>query len=78
MKWFREVFLKSLIEQLEKRQSNQMWITEKQADICKKYMTQKSACGDYYIVVDGWQYDVKIMQKGYARFSKVDKRIAIR
>ena len=54
------------------------WITEKQVNICRKYMKPVSISPQLYIVIGEWQYTLGIYQKGYGRLTREDKRAAIR
>ena len=48
MKWFEEVFLPSLFEKKKMVHGKVCtYITDKQAHICRKYMTEKICNGDY-------------------------------
>ena len=37
MKWFTDTFLRSLEEKYNQR-GGKLWLTKKQADICRRYM----------------------------------------
>lgn len=78
MKWFKEVFIKSLDEKFNEKQSGSIWITEKQVSICLKYMKPVSVYTSYFIVIGDYQYTMSIMKKGYGRLTREDKRVAIR
>lgn len=81
MKWFVEEFIPSLergFKHIDSVGCAQRWISEKQVAICKKYMKQKSTSADLYTIVGDWQYTVTVFKKGYGRFTREDKRIAIR
>lgn len=78
MKWFEEVFIKSLDSRLDKSQSTGVWMTEKQVNICLKYMKPRSVNTGYYIVIGDYQYTLSLYKKGYGKLTKTDKRIAIR
>lgn len=48
MKWFEETFLPSLFEQKKMGRSGLCtYLTEKQANICRKYMSERICHGDY-------------------------------
>jgi hypothetical protein len=48
MKWFEEVFLPSLFQQKKMVHGKVCtYLTEKQANICRKYMTERICNGDY-------------------------------
>ena len=48
MKWFTEVFLQSLKERMNNpKYPNQCILSQKQADVCYKYMKSKQCCDDY-------------------------------
>jgi hypothetical protein len=50
MKWFVEVFLKSMIEkeQLQpQKYRGQVVLSSKQAEVCRRYMDEKQCHGDY-------------------------------
>lgn len=75
MKWFRETFIPSFDERLEDR--NGIYITEKQADICLRYMKEsKYFGGRFYIIIGDYQYTMVLMKKGYGKLYKTDKRTA--
>lgn len=84
MKWFKNVFIKSLDEQFDlKDNSNHrefacssIWISEKQVSICLKYMKEKPTFSGYYIKIDGFCYSLTIMKKGYGRLTREDRRIS--
>lgn len=78
MNWFIGTFLKSLDERINATDSQSIWVSEKQVNICRKYMKPTSVYSNYYIVVGDMQYTLSVMQKGYGRMSRCDKRIAIR
>ena len=78
MKWFKEVFLKSIDSKLDEHPTTGIWITEKQVAICLKYMQPKSTSPTYFIIVGDYQYTLSIYKKGYGRIIKTDKRIAVR
>lgn len=74
MKWFKEVFLPSLTENMTINQSR--WITEKQVDICLRYMKPDpwSPCRHYEIQVDGVWYVLSVMKKGYGSLTIMQYR----
>lgn len=74
MKWFTEVFLKSLDERFEGK--NSIWLTEKQVAVCCRYMKESRYFSFLYIVVGDWQYSLEIMKKGYGRMVREDRRTA--
>ena len=76
MDWFIFTFIKSLSDEMAGKQD--MYISEKQADICERYMQPTSTGNGYYIVIGDYQYTMRRMRKGYGKLSKLDKRIAIR
>jgi hypothetical protein len=50
MKWFTEVFLPSMIEKEKKQPEKyrgQVILSDKQVDICRRYMNEKQCHGDY-------------------------------
>lgn len=74
MKWFTEVFLKSLDEKFSS--TSNIWLTEKQVNVCRKYMKQSQYYSFLYIVVGEYQYSLAIMKKGYGRMVREDKAVA--
>lgn len=48
MKWFEEIFLPSLYNQKKMYHGKTAtFLTDKQADICRRYMTERICHGDY-------------------------------
>lgn len=78
MKWFEEVFIKSLDGKLDEKPNSGIWLTEKQVYICLKYMKPRSVNTGYYIVIGDYQYSLAIYKKGYGRLTKSNKMVAIR
>lgn len=74
MNWFINVFLKSLDERFEK--SSNIWLTEKQVQVCERYMEQSKYYSFRYIVVGDYQYSLAVMKKGYGRMVREDKQVA--
>lgn len=74
MKWFTEVFLKSLDERFSG--TTNIWLTEKQVDVCRRYMKQSQYFSFLYIIVGEYQYSVWIMKKGYGRMVRESKAVA--
>lgn len=72
MKWFKEVFLKSLTDGMKVGQSR--WITEKQVAVCLRYMKPDpySPCAHYQMKVDGVWYFLSVQKKGYGKLSISD------
>ena len=67
--WFDGVFLPSLEKQFREKlaQGKKMWLSEKQADICKQNMAFCSY-GDYHYTFNDKIYRVVKTAKGYAQF----------
>lgn len=76
MKWFIDTFLKSLDERLNQTEAGQIWVTEKQVDVLRRYMKPCEYAEGYYIIVGDYQYTLHIMKKGYGKFFREDKRVA--
>ena len=76
MDWFIFTFMKSLIDKMQGK--SDMYISEKQADICAKYMQPTSTGDAYFVIIGEYQYTMRYMKKGYGKLSKLDKRIAVR
>lgn len=74
MKWFTEVFLKSLDERFNG--TTKIWLTEKQVDICRKYMKYSEYYSFLYIIAGEYQYSLAIMKKGYGRMVRENKAVA--
>ena len=63
MKWFLEVFLPSLHSIATQYHGKTVtFLTEKQADICRRYMTAKECHGFYgdFVIFEGFFNDKKI------------------
>lgn len=71
MNWFINTFLLSLETRYESRKiRNPIWITAKQADICKRYMTpSKTVRGSYTFDANGKKYCAQVAPNGCAAFS---------
>lgn len=65
-RWFEETFLASL--------KNGQWLSEKQMNICKKYMVEsRYYAGTYKLAVGNMEYiAVLCSKKGYGTFSAVE------
>lgn len=81
-KWFDDVFLPSVTERMEsnKKYPNTMILSEKQEDICLRYMEPKQCYGDYgYFTnytysLNGYKY-LLYKQGRYSFLScRIDKR----
>ena len=67
MEWFKTVFLPSLEERY--KQNSKLWLTKKQASVCKRYMTPSNTVrGNYSITVDGKFYAISVAPNGCASF----------
>lgn len=67
-KWFEGIFLPSLEEGI-KAGACERWITEKQVDVCLKYMKEDRYFGNYFIKTKGKKYTVHVFKKGYGQFT---------
>ena len=77
MCWFTETFIKSLDDKMNDKGTNKMWLSQKQTDICKKYMTPHSVYPCWWVVVGDTQYTVQ-EYTDYGRITRCDKRIGTR
>lgn len=76
MDWFVDIFMKSLIEKMGTR--SDMYISEKQANVCARYMQPRDIMEGYYIVIGDYQYTMRYMKKGYGKLSRLAKNVAIK
>ena len=68
MKWFENVFLPSLEERYNQRNGN-MWLTEKQADVCQNYMIPSSSIrGCFTHEIGNKRYSIQVAKNGCAAF----------
>lgn len=74
MKWFTDVFLKSLDERFS--ETTIIWLTAKQADVCSRYMKRAEYHPFYYITVGEYQYSMIIVKKGLGRMIRENKDTA--
>ena len=66
MKWFKTVFLPSLEERYNQR-NGKMWLTVKQTNVCKDYMTYSNTVrGSMYMDIGEKRYAIQIAQNGCA------------
>ena len=68
MKWFTETFLPSLESRMDNpKYPNQCILSEKQAEVCYRYMESTQHRGDY-----GWftNYSIKVGTKVYKMYSQ--------
>ena len=69
MKWFESVFLPSLEERYNQR-NGKMWLTSKQADVCKRYMNPSSSVrGCFTHGTSDKLYTIQVAPNGCASFS---------
>jgi hypothetical protein len=79
MKWFEEVFLPSLESKMNNpKYPNSCILSEKQAEICYKYMKAKSCRGDYggftnYEITIGGKY-YQMTQRGKYHYLNMVQR----
>ena len=68
MKWFDTVFLPSLEERY--RQRGKLWLTAKQASVCKNYMKPSSSVRGCYTYKMGEKksYSIQVAPNGCAAF----------
>lgn len=77
MKWFTETFMRSIDDKIAERNKSFLWISEKQTQICKRYMTPQSVNDGWYIVIGNYQYTLQEF-KDYGKITRCDRRIGIR
>lgn len=67
MKWFTDTFLRSLEERYNQR-GGKLWLTKKQADVCRRYMEFGAVRGAMQHREDDKTYCIQIAPNGCASF----------
>ena len=73
MKWFKETFISSLVKDLsfDSEGAAERFISEKQVDVCLRYMRPDRYFDRYFIRIGNDRYSVYVFKKGYGRLTVV-------